>query len=453
MTPRVLLLTLVAVVALLLPVESSAQQSCLQGPTSVDFGRLDPTRQTSRAIDITNRSNNQVMISELRLTNGQNGFFMEPRVLPIILPPGGFTTVTVEANGTDTSKSYRDTLFARAECGTVNIPLAFSTTNTRPGPQITGHDFGQQVVSAGACARDAASAHTSRIAAFNTGDADFTVQTIRIEGPDAAAFTFGTTEQIRPGDVVRAINGTDTPRVYQAILFDPSEERSYTADVVLTTNTAQTVRTTLRGVGTTGHVALTEPAPVTTFVNDPKEIIDVPVTFSGARPTTITAVTITGADESFTLESPMSEIVKTFQPNQTATIRVGFRRTTAGTSNAVLSLAGNFSRCDDSTVALSGTATVNTAAPDEALSFSLSDPMPNPASTFASFALSLVKPSFVRIDIVDVRGTVVRTVTSESYGAGDHRVTASIDGLASGTYALRAQVSGRSLVRSIIVAR
>lgn len=455
MYSRILLLTIVAIAAA--TVSALAQQTCLEGrPPQVDFGLFEANKPVSRAIDVFNKSNGNATISEMHLTQGNNAFILQPRILPIFMPPQGLATITVDAMGTDTSRVYRDTLFIRSDCGNVLIPLSFSTTDKQPGPQITGYDFGTQWVTEGNCTKNPANEYAGRVEVYNTGTAEMTVNRVSILGADAGFFSLGSGERINQGDRVAAAFPADTARRGQTIIFKPGpQERAYSAVVEVATIDGKTARNTIMGVGVESHMTLSADSLSSTVgIGRPKDSVEFTANFAPTRPTTITNVAISPAG-SFTLETPRGEIVKTFQPGQNVRIRLGFQPTVEGKVSAKITLSGNFTNCEDSVVVLSGNGIIVVSAPDESASFGVSEPMPNPTTGAASIAVTLARQSHVRVELIDSRGRNAGTVVDETVSAGSNRLSFDVGNLASGTYTLRTTVDddARVITRTIVVVR
>ena len=62
---------------------------------------------------------------------------------------------------------------------------------------------------------------------------------------------------------------------------------------------------------------------------------------------------------------------------------------------------------------------------------------PNPFSSFTRISYSLPKPSQVQIDIYDLRGGKIKTLTNKMNGAGIHEVTWNPENLLPGVYLIR----------------
>ncbi|MBC8144765.1 MAG: hypothetical protein H7X80_04210, partial [bacterium] len=379
---------------------------------------------------------------------------LQPRILPIFMPSQGIATITVDAFSSDTSKVFRDTLFLRSNCGTVLIPLAFSTTDRQPGPQITGYDFGSQWLTEGPCSKNPANEYTGRVDAYNTGNTEMTVNAIRILGADAGFFSLGTAERINQGDRIAAAFPGDTARRYQTIVFKPGpQERAYSAVVELATSDGKTVRSFIRGTGIESHLNINvDTLKSTAGIGHPPEYMDFYAIVGDSRPTTITNVAIAPAGP-YTLLTPRGDIVKTHAAGDTVRMRVGFQPTAEGSFPAKVTLSGNFSACDDSVVVLAGTGVVRVSAPDESATFSVSEPMPNPTTGVTSITVSLARRADVLVELIDARGNVAQTISHSDLPAGSNRLELNTSAVLSGTYALRTRVGNdrHVVIRSIVV--
>jgi hypothetical protein len=244
---------------------------------------------------------------------------------------------------------------------------------TAPGPQITPYDWDEQWVITGGCTKNTATEYVSRVFVFNTGDADFIVRRVYLEGQDAVDgyFTLGTTDpQVRPGDRIRPTVGTDTNKYFQTVVFIPGiQERIYTADIVLETEDNRTVRATLRGVGIESHI---QPPAMSTFgrhlfvPGTTEQINTITVPTVGTRDVTITDIQIVPHNPAsagqFTILN-LPALLTTHPKNGSFDVQVAYRPTVAGDHGATLRYFGDFSRCDVDTTSLFGQAYTLSARP------------------------------------------------------------------------------------------
>ncbi|MEP7220371.1 MAG: hypothetical protein ABI876_15715, partial [Bacteroidota bacterium] len=154
----------------------------------------------------------------------------------------------------DPSKSglgpFQTVARAWANTRTIKDLSKWTATVTKPGPQLTQYDWNEQwiVPAAVNCTQDKATSYESFIYAFNDGTAAVDIQSIQLTGADAPYFelvqeTAG--EKIDPGMRIpgtKRISPTEIDtagmlanRLPQKVRFKPTEERSYSCTVLLTT--------------------------------------------------------------------------------------------------------------------------------------------------------------------------------------------------------------------------
>lgn len=78
------------------------------------------------------------------------------------------------------------------------------------------------------------------------------------------------------------------------------------------------------------------------------------------------------------------------------------------------------------------------------------DPVyPNPFNPTARIRFTLTEPADLVVDVLDVRGRLVRNLASGRWPAGRHEVVWDGRGVASGTYVARLRAGGRELSRAM----
>jgi hypothetical protein len=246
---------------------------------------------------------------------------------------------------------------------------------TAPGPQITGYDWKDRWEILGGCTKNTATEYTSTVFAYNTGDAEFIVDKVELIGPDAVAghFRLGTAQEIRQGDRIRQIVGTDTPKVFQTVIFIPGPaERIYTADIKLTATDGKTASATLRGVGIESHIQSQNLVDFGRHLFIPgttQQLMQVPFTFNGTRDVTVTDIEVTTTDPAsagqFTIVN-LPSYLKTYPKNETMVVDVLYQPTAPGDHFATLKVNGDFVVCDDSTTDVIGKAYTLNSRPHSA---------------------------------------------------------------------------------------
>ena len=120
----------------------------------------------------------------------------------------------------------------------------------------------------------------------------------------------------------------------------------------------------------------------------------------------------------------------------TATVTIRFCSSIVGAETATLSFpSSNPSPIGGFSYALTGTGVVNGVSEKTAeQGFELGQSYPNPTTGSAVVMFTLPTDAPVRIDLIDAKGSIVRTVFTGRMTSGDHTVTLDAKDLASGTY-------------------
>ena len=104
--------------------------------------------------------------------------------------------------------------------------------------------------------------------------------------------------------------------------------------------------------------------------------------------------------------------------------------------------------------ALTGTGVVNGVAEKAAeQGFLLGQSYPNPTTGSAVVMFTLPMDAPVRIDLIDAKGTLIRTAFTGRMTSGDHSVTLDAKDLASGTYFYTLTSGDIHLTRQMILVR
>jgi hypothetical protein len=90
---------------------------------------------------------------------------------------------------------------------------------------------------------------------------------------------------------------------------------------------------------------------------------------------------------------------------------------------------------------------------DPSVSVSLSDPQPNPATTFAKIDLSLSEEGPTTLQLFDALGKLVGTPFSQTPTAGSLNVTLDLSRLPNGTYYYRLQTPSQIFTKKLIISR
>lgn len=345
-----------------------------------------------------------------------------------------------------------------------------------PGPQITGYDWGQRWIVQGACAPvssprgtiNPADVYVSEVYAYNTGDVDFFVESVSLEGPDASFFDLEISDpatSMRPNDRIRPFDtSSDMPKYFQRVLFRPgADERPYECEIVLRSIDGKTVRNSLRGMGIESHIespAAVDFGALTAGENRAMSVVIPTARLDGrgSRPVTITDVSIVARDQAsagqFTITNVADIVGKTFAPPSTFDVLVSYSPTGSGPHAAELVLGGDFSPCDDSTTLLLGSPLTLSARPEGA--------------TFGSLPIASVRHDAGTDEIVvDLAATVSASSRIELFDATGALVDVLVDGrsepsstlrfpsgdLTAGAYYVRIRTDSRETVERVVIVR
>ncbi len=76
---------------------------------------------------------------------------------------------------------------------------------------------------------------------------------------------------------------------------------------------------------------------------------------------------------------------------------------------------------------------------------------PNPAGNTLNIEFNLLEPSNVKIELVDLNGALIKSITDGFMDAGEQHLSADISAIPSGTYILRLTIGGKTYTEKIIV--
>lgn len=236
---------------------------------------------------------------------------------------------------------------------------------TRPGPQITGYDWQRRwlVPDPLNCTKNTITEYDWTVFSYNTGNSDFTVETIELIGPDATSGVFvldssDATRTIVRGMSVRPINTTtnppDTNKILQRVLFRPREERAYSCEIRLISALGDTARNLLQGTGIEPHTEISG-FDYDTTEWQPGLLINGWVTLQ-AKPTRALTVSdvVTTDPINFQIDKTGLNLPRTLQPGDTLGMPVTFTPPVAGYFAAPIRVIGDHSSCDNDSNQLVG---------------------------------------------------------------------------------------------------
>ncbi len=87
------------------------------------------------------------------------------------------------------------------------------------------------------------------------------------------------------------------------------------------------------------------------------------------------------------------------------------------------------------------------------ISYSLAQNYPNPFNPFTKITYQIPKSSFVKLNIYDITGRLVKTLVNEVKEQGTHSVTFNGSGLASGTYFYRLESGQFAEIKKMILVK
>jgi len=310
----------------------------------------------------------------------QNRFTVEDQYKTLlentVLGPGEcvsiFVKFTPDPNETGTYRTVGRFWANTRECRDTSV---WKAVVTRPGPQITGHDWEKQWVTITFNCGDAADADPNNpmtksgvteyeaiLPVWNTGNSSFRIDDIQITGADASYFALSMDDPrttAKPGVDVRPSAVGDTDFKYIVVKFRPKDERPYHAEVVLST-TAGSISAFLDGIGIEEHVSITGfDFQRHEYKGPGSVVIDGTIDICATKSTKDLEITDlrlrNGNTGEFKIVGPMPPY--NLKEDECVTVNVQFIPTDAtkgGPAMSEIEVIGNFARCDDSVNVLKG---------------------------------------------------------------------------------------------------
>jgi hypothetical protein len=355
-------------------------------PGTVDFGDVGIGQSAASSVAITNPSQKSIVISQVNLS-GQAFSVTGAAQLPIQIPAGGTLTLMIGFTPSSAS-SYSGQLVISSNSttgGTASVPLSGTGTNA-PSPQLTvsasSLNFGSDTVN---------TAMLLTLTLTSTGTSAVTVNSATISG---AGFTL----------VGGALPATLAPNqaVTLQLQFKPTTAGAATGNLIISSNstTGSTAKISLTGTGTTApSPQFTVSASSLNFGSNTVNtatLLTLTLTSTGTSAVTVNSAAITGAGFTIVAESfPL-----TLAPNQSVTLQLQFKPTTAGAATGNLIISSNSTTGSTVSVPLSGT---GTTAPSPQLAISAS------SLSFGSETVNTAKSMML---ILTSTGTSAVTVNS-----------------------------------------
>jgi hypothetical protein len=320
-----------------------------------------------QSVTIINRAPRPVTIASLALRSGSSGFsIIGAPSLPHVLAAGGSLVLDIEFLGTESGRTYFDTLVVDGACLGGSVPLSARTTSVIPAPVpvIEGYDWKARWLSSRtACTKCDTAGYAGSARLSNLGDRPFVVTSIELAGIDAGAFALDSSvaaETIQAGtSVYPEVDGEGA--LLQRVLFAPLEEREYTATLRVITQDHDTLDGPLTGSGIESHIAV-EPAALDLGTNEltaPGSTLargTITVRALPTRALTVRELRVDGdaaiaIDLSGGFVAPASKDPSTWwrmAPGESREVPMLFAPSTTGTHTARMVALGDHSRCDDS---------------------------------------------------------------------------------------------------------
>jgi plastocyanin len=243
------------------------------------------------------------------------------------------------------------------------------------------------------------------------------------------------------------------------VRFAPTQIQPYTASIIISTNDSTTG---LRKIALSGNgIDTTKAAPVLSTdvpsidfgtVDSGKSLSKTfTIKNTGTGIGTISALTLSG-DPSFT--TPKVTTPFTIAAAASKDISVTFSPVAVGTFTGTYTITGTEGTPLTVTLTGKGQDTVKQGpnAVSIAQAYGLQMTLaPNPANSSATLKITLAKESEMSIELFDVTGNHIRTISHGRYGEGESAIPFSTQTLPSGEYYLRASINGISAAEAKIV--
>ncbi len=138
--------------------------------------------------------------------------------------------------------------------------------------------------------------------------------------------------------------------------------------------------------------------------------------------------------------------------NQSGVYTLKFEPAAYGLTSALMTFP-EAGPCQESDIGinLTGNAVMSQVKEISAEGFSLEQNYPNPASDVSMFGFTIPKTLAVRIDLIDMKGNLVKQIVDAKFNQGYHSVSFSTRDLASGTYLYKLESANVSLTRALII--
>jgi len=373
---------------------------------------------------VKNTGQSDLTIENVSLSGVDASAFTWTPGAPITLQPGQSQTITICFKPTvkgNASATAALTVVSAGRTTTQNIPIAgFGKEvcgSSNPATQVafSAASGGKTILG---------SSDSTDVVVTNCGN---TTEMFSATAPAPYVVTPATSAPVAPG-ATTTFHVKFTPTAMAAAPGNLAITGTSGADAVTPMSIA------LGGIG--GNVVLTATNPNPAVDTDDCQNISITVTNNGNMDWSGGTPTITGPNAAdFTYVSGPGTVLA----GNTGIVIVKFCPKTIGSESATLTFSGAtpVPTTGAPTFQIGGTgqAPGSSSVPvTQRDGFVLGQSYPNPTTGSSNVTVTLPKAAPVRIDIVDVHGTVLRTEFTGTLNQGDHTLTIDAKGLANGTY-------------------
>lgn len=303
---------------------SSTIASFQLNPANVNFGQVAVGKQTTQTVSVTNTGSVAVNIVKMTLSDAH--FTVAGMTTPMALAVGQSWNVTISVVPT-TAGALTATLTVQGDGGSTPVSVNLSATGLTSQSQLvvnpTAMSFGN--VTSGLKT-------TNNLVLTNTGSANLTISLLALSGTDFSISGITTPVTLAAGQSAQL-----------GVTFSPTASGSSTGSLTITSNDPvnPTLYVTLSGTGTstpTGQLNASSNnvsfGAIATGTTTEQQIA---LTNAGNSAVTISSITLTGAG----LTASGIEIPGTLNPAESATLKVSFAPTAAGSLTGSITVVSN----------------------------------------------------------------------------------------------------------------
>ena len=305
-------------------------------PASVDFGSTGVGKKVSHTATLTNSGKTTVTLTQASVSSSE--FSISGLQFPLSILAGQKANFTVWFKGSKSGKANGKLQFNGDTASPDPVDLTGTAANSAPKLEISAasHDFGKVMVN---------TVTTATLTLTNSGAANLNISKISVTGATFAATGVKLPVIVPAGGHV-ALNMT----------FSPKTAGNYSGDVTIASDDPDTPNTKvdLTGVGTTETIGKLTATPASLSFSNVKVGSSASVVTT-LRNTGTANVTLSGISASASVFSAAGMAAPVLMvPGESLALTVKFSPTSAGTSNASISLVN--SQGGITSISVSGTA-------------------------------------------------------------------------------------------------